>query len=387
MAIDRGRVWVCRVALLAAFACAVPTLASAQLVVHRPAGAAAEEDIAPADSPLEPQRQAVIAALKVTPFVLPPEVAQAVAQGDTTALLLAALESARGVHVPRNDALAWQLLQQAAAQYDPRALAAMAVMLANGTGVPRDIGHARDLLNMLERVGFGRAYCMQAEIDARLPGGAQSSRNKRLIAEGAASGDAYCQNLLGVRLELDGDYRGAHDAYAAAAAQGSITASRNLARLAQRASGQQSSLLELQQRAEAGNPQAQFDLARRLHRGVGVPRDFAAALKWYREAAAQLPQAREVLQVILAENGSADRLDPAVMQRLANLPAVADVAMPVVMRSPLRDADALAGLEFVPLQPGAQRLRDMATGHASQVATAPPAAGAVSMAHSAEGAP
>lgn len=360
-----------RATLAAALTAASVAPALAQLVVHQTAGPPMAEDIAgPSDSPLEQQRQAMIAALQKSPFELPVQAEVMVTTGDTTPLLLAGLEAARGVHVARNYGLAMQLLQRAAAQYDPRAITAMAVMQANGWGVPRDLAHARGMLQALEQVGFGRAYCVQAELDARLPGGAQLRRNKALIAEGARLGDAYCQNMLGATLELDGDFDAAQQAYEAAAAQASATAQRNLARLAQRSQGQQNSLLELQERAEAGNPQAQFDLARRLHRGIGVPRDYAAALKWYGEAAKQLPQAREVLQVILQQNADPNHLDPLVMQRLSNLPVVADVAMPVMVRSPLRDPDALAGLEFLSAQPWARRLSERAHGGPAAVAGA-----------------
>jgi TPR repeat protein len=348
--------------------------AQAQLVVRGAAAVTAADDgESQADPSLRAARQAIRGALAANPFQLPPDLAQRVAGGDTTPLVIAGIESLRGTHAPRNMVLALRLLQQAAAQADARALAALAAAQANGWGMPRDVGRAREQLLALQRIGFGRAFCMQAELDGRLPGGQELARNKALIAEGARRGDAYCQNLLGATLELDGDVEAAREAYGAAAAQGSDTAARNLARLAARSSGQRNSIVELTQQAEAGNPQAQFDLARRLHRGVGLPRDYAGALHWYREASYQLPQAREVLQLILQANGSADSLDPEVMQRLSNLPVIASVALPPLRRGPERDADALAGLDALPLQPWAGRLREQqaAAGAAPALSLAP----------------
>jgi hypothetical protein len=40
-----------------------------------------------------------------------------------------------------------------------------------------------------------------------------------------------------------------------------------------------------QNRAEMGDPAAQFDLGERYHDGLGVPRDYSAALKWFLQAA------------------------------------------------------------------------------------------------------
>ncbi|HIE93052.1 MAG TPA: sel1 repeat family protein, partial [Acidobacteria bacterium] len=47
----------------------------------------------------------------------------------------------------------------------------------------------------------------------------------------------------------------------------------------------QRDLTELQERAEQGNPSAQYNLARQYVTGTGVPRDDQEAARWYRLAA------------------------------------------------------------------------------------------------------
>jgi len=42
-----------------------------------------------------------------------------------------------------------------------------------------------------------------------------------------------------------------------------------------------------QNRAESGDPAAQYDLGERYHDGLGVTRDYSAALKWFLQAAEQ----------------------------------------------------------------------------------------------------
>ena len=42
---------------------------------------------------------------------------------------------------------------------------------------------------------------------------------------------------------------------------------------------------ELRRAAEAGDPDAMFNLGKRCHAGEGVEQDFVEAVKWYRRAA------------------------------------------------------------------------------------------------------
>ncbi|HCE04684.1 MAG TPA: hypothetical protein DEQ98_15735, partial [Acidobacteria bacterium] len=49
----------------------------------------------------------------------------------------------------------------------------------------------------------------------------------------------------------------------------------------------QRDLIELRERAEQGDPTAQFNLARQYLTGSGVPRDDQEAVRWYRLAAEQ----------------------------------------------------------------------------------------------------
>jgi uncharacterized protein len=330
--------------------------AHAQLVIVQPGADARVVSSETAAPELAELRQA----LAKFPFEMPADSARKIATGDTTPLLLVGLEAIRGTHVPRNFGLAIKHLEFAAARSDARAMAALAMAHANGWGVPRDISRARDMLQALQRIQFSRASCMLAEVDSRMPGGAMQQRTRALLQEGAAQNDSFCLNLLGIAYELDGAVSQAHDAYKAAAAAGSAAGNRNLQRMQTRLVSAQNSMVELLMQAEAGNPQAQFDLARRLHRGVGMPRDFAGALRWYREAAFTHPQAREILSLILQENQGAETgdLDAETMQKLSMLPAIASVAQPASRQPPVREADVLIGLESLPFELYAEKLRD-----------------------------
>ena len=46
-------------------------------------------------------------------------------------------------------------------------------------------------------------------------------------------------------------------------------------------------LLELEKKAEAGDPYAQFNLGNAYYKGNGVPQDYKEAVKWYTKSANQ----------------------------------------------------------------------------------------------------
>ena len=46
-------------------------------------------------------------------------------------------------------------------------------------------------------------------------------------------------------------------------------------------------LLELEKKAEAGDPYAQFNLGNAYYKGNGVPQDYKEAVKWYTKSAEQ----------------------------------------------------------------------------------------------------
>ena len=46
-------------------------------------------------------------------------------------------------------------------------------------------------------------------------------------------------------------------------------------------------LLELEKKAEAGDPYAQFNLGNAYYNGNGVPQDYKEAVKWYTKSAEQ----------------------------------------------------------------------------------------------------
>lgn len=69
----------------------------------------------------------------------------------------------------------------------------------------------------------------------------------------------------------------------------------------------ETSLDELQQQADRGDMNAQFQLGRKYHIGDGVERDMEKAVFWYQKAAAQGAQKR---QIIWACYMSMDMLPP-----------------------------------------------------------------------------
>jgi len=64
----------------------------------------------------------------------------------------------------------------------------------------------------------------------------------------------------------------------------------------------------IQERAELGDAEAQNTLGSMYYKGLGVPQDFAKAMKWYRMAAEQGDDVAQALQ--------AKRIQQAVMPRL-----------------------------------------------------------------------
>jgi TPR repeat protein len=296
----------------------------------------------------------------------PAAYANKLAAGDATPLVEAAIELLAGTPTAPQTNLALRLSEQAANMSDERAVTLLAAAAANGWGQPRDTAKARSLLQGLQEQGYARAYCLQAELDARLPGGAQQRRVRALLAEGAQLGDAACLNAHAATLEQEGYAEAARAAYEQAAAKGHALASANLARLKVQAdeatqrrnesAAQLPALANVLQAAERGDAQAQFDLARRLHRGVQAPRDLAAAFYWYSQAAPHLSAAREVFSLIVSQSpGLAQgELDAQTLQSLSRLPAVMSIepaahstalSAPRFVQAPLRDASLLAGLE------------------------------------------
>jgi TPR repeat protein len=365
-------------------------IAGAQLVLHAPQPPSAQSSVVaaltatPSLSPVQPLNEAHAQALNAlraaltlamsssissaTPAKIdwPEAYATKLAAGDSTPLVEAAIELLSSTPTAAHINLALRLGEQAANMNDERATALLAVAAANGWGQPRDTAKARSLLQGLQEQGYARAYCLQAELDARLPGGAQQRRVRALLAEGAQLGDAACLNAHAAALEQEGHAEAARTAYEQAAAKGHAAASANLARLktladeaAQRrheSAAQLPTLANVLQAAERGDAQAQFDLARRLHRGVQAPHDLAAAFYWYSQAAQHLSAAREVFSLIVSQSPGLvnGELDVQTLQSLSQLPVVmsiepathmAALSAPRFVQAPLRDASLLAGLE------------------------------------------
>lgn len=367
-------------------------IAGAQLVLHAPQTPLAQNSVVaaltaaatPSLSPVQPLNETHAQALSTLRAALtlamsssigsatPPKIdwpeayATKLAAGDSTPLVEAAIELLSGTPTATHINLALRLGEQAANMNDERATALLAVAAANGWGQPRDTAKARSLLQGLQEQGYARAYCLQAELDARLPGGAQQRRVRALLAEGAQLGDAACLNAHAATLEQEGYAEAARAAYEQAAAKGHAAASVNLARLKAQAdeatqrrnesAAQFPALASLLQSAERGDAQAQFDLARRFHRGVQAPHDLAAAFYWYSQAAQHLSAAREVFSLIVAQSpGLAQgELDVQTLQSLSRLPAVMSIepaahstalSAPRFVQAPLREASLLAGLE------------------------------------------
>lgn len=233
-------------------------------------------------------------------------VAQARA-GDAQAAWRVALATFRGDCAASNYGQALGFVQIAAQAGHACATGAWGLMLVRGWGVARDLPQARELLERSAQAGCKRAYYWSWLADELAARPLTRERALARLMQGTDSGDGHALNALAVVREIDGQRDEARKLYLRAANAGNATARTNLARLARyfSQSTEKPSLASLSQRAEAGESQAQYLLARRFHQGDGVSINYVQALKWYQQSAQKgYPASREMLTLVQARLGN-----------------------------------------------------------------------------------
>ncbi|MBS7807649.1 tetratricopeptide repeat protein [Variovorax sp. PCZ-1] len=209
---------------------------------------------------------------------------------------------------------------------------ALGLAHARGWGVRRDLTYARELIERSIQAGCTRAYYWSWLADEAAPNPSARERARSDLAQGADRNDGHALNALAVQNEIDQQRNEARKLYLRAANVGNATARLNLARLARffSQSSEKPTMTSLQQRAQSGEAQAQYQLARRLHQGDGVSPDYVQALKWYSQSAAKgHTAAREMLQLVQARLGNAalaslHTVNISVMSDLANVDLAQD---------------------------------------------------------------
>ena len=140
---------------------------------------------------------------------------------------------------------------------------------------------------------------------------------------------------LGVVRYAQGDVAGAIDAYrrVLAAEPGQVDARYSLALVLKLAQREAEATPEFVTAAEAGHPRAQFFAGTAYAGGLGVPRDLAAAVRWWFSAAEQgVPQADQALAQLRQVALGRSRRSPAEVQAAAS--AFADYRSSLVRQFP-----------------------------------------------------
>lgn len=176
----------------------------------------------------------------------------------------------------------------AAAKYN------LARLYERGLGTKRDLYAARALLSEAAEGGDAMAQITLASLAERLRQPAWRLHKESLLRQAAEGGNAEAQFALGMYFYLDDKATTAEQArrseevislWQAAAAQGHGPAQASLAAIYQESDPLQA-LHWLRAAAKQGEISAQLGLAQRLAKGRGLEPDPAAAVGWYRKAAA-----------------------------------------------------------------------------------------------------
>ncbi|MGY1425387.1 tetratricopeptide repeat protein [Lysobacter sp. A289] len=249
--------------------------------------------------------------------VMPMEAAAEVVAGSDDPLQQA-LAAYRGDADPRSYAEAARWFKVAADAGDRRAAMAFAYLQGLGLGVARDPAAARRSLQQISAAGVARAdYLLSLLFAAERRRGGEKQQ-AALRERAARGGDGVAQNAMGVHYQLQGDRTTAQMWYQRAVDNGSAAAKLNLASLARGDEARR----QVEAGAEAaadGDAESLYALARRYHRGDGVPVDYGKALRLYRDAAAQGSKpALQMLGLIQARTLPGGGFDPTWMRQLAS---------------------------------------------------------------------
>ena len=195
------------------------------------------------------------------------------------------------------------------------AQAALGYLRALGIGMAVEPRDGRAEVERAAEQGCARAHYLLARLDEKVPMALRAQREGLSISDaarrlraalerGAALGDGHARNHLATLLEIDHDVKAATELYRQAQADGNRAATQNLLRL-RRLEAQHDvdePIAALERRARSGDAEAQYRLARRLHRGQGVLVDYAAAWHWYQAAARQkFKPAEDMMALVLAQ--------------------------------------------------------------------------------------
>lgn len=216
-------------------------------------------------------------------------------------------------HAPTADLL--PTLRRRARAGEACADAALGYLRALGIGMPVEPRDGRADVEAAADRGCARAHYLLARLDEKVPAALRQQREglapsdvaERVRAElekGAARNDGHALNHLGTLREIDHDPAGAATRYRQARALGNRAALQNLRRLERLSAVKTASepLADLERRARAGDAEAQYRLARRLHRGQGAPIDYAGAWRWYQESAhRRFKPAEDMMTMVLAQ--------------------------------------------------------------------------------------
>lgn len=239
-------------------------------------------------------------------------------------------------------------LQRQAAAGDVCAPAALGYLQALGIGMLRSLEQGRAAIARAGERGCARAHYLGARVDETIPSPQQRERVRAALEAGAALGDGHALNHLGTLLEIDGEREQARGYYREGQAAGNRAASHNLARLDRldASTSEREPIDALRKRAESGDAQAQYRLARRIHRGQETLIDYVSAWRWYRESARQgFKPAQEMMALVLSQPSAKDgKITPKWFAQLALVDVPSDplhrqrgVRQPVVDVDPFYD--------------------------------------------------
>jgi TPR repeat protein len=268
--------------------------------------------------------------------------------GDASAAWRAALASFRGDCRAPNYGEALGYVQTASRAGHACATGAWGLMLVRGWGVARDLPQARELLERSAQAGCARALYWAWLMDAYAVRPQARESALEHLARGAELGDGHALNALGIVREVDARRDEARALYTRAANAGNATARMNLARLARYFSQsiEKPSLAVLTQRAESGQAEAQYLLARRLHQGDGVAVNYVQALQWYQKSAQKgFAASREMLALVQARLGVSAAPSAMVLADLSLIDVSSDeLNKKRGVVQPIEDIDPFAGL-------------------------------------------
>ena len=184
------------------------------------------------------------------------------------------------------------------------AQAALGYLQALGIAMPATPGAGRAVVADAAARGCKRAHYLIARLEESGPTAEHRERARSALLAGAGAGDGQALNHLGTLVEIGGDTVRARSLYREAQSAGNRAATQNLLRLRrlEEMGPEREPFEELERRARAGDAQAQYRVARRIHRGEGRAVDYVAAWHWYRESARQgFKPAHEMIALVLAQ--------------------------------------------------------------------------------------